>query len=133
MMLLIVLAVMGMGLLLALAAWLATRGPSDTEIFRRFEALEGFTITERHAHEGTGIAADEARGRVAVIGKGLDKHPPVLLAAKDLTAWRYQAKDQHFEMTVKSRRHAQAFVVSFRKRATADEWLKIFRNIVEER
>lgn len=133
MLLLIVLAVMGVGLVLALVAWLATRGPSEAEIFRRFDALEGFTITERHAHEGTGIAADEARGRVAVIGKGLDKRPPVLLAARDLTAWRYQAKDQHFEMTLKTRRFPQPLVVSFRKRATADEWLKIFRNIVEER
>lgn len=133
MLLLIVLTVMGVGLVLALVAWLATRGPSEHEIFRRFDALEGFTITERHAYEGSGIAADEARGRVAVIGKGLEKHPPVLLAAKDLVAWRYQAKDQCFEMTVKSRRHAQPFLILFRKRATADEWLKIFRNIVEER
>ncbi|MDZ5647426.1 hypothetical protein [Nitrospirillum sp. BR 11828] len=127
------LTIMGVGLVLALVAWLATRGPSEGEIFRRFDALDGFTITERHAHDGTGIAADEARGLVAVVGKGLGGRPPVLLAAKDLTAWRYQAKDQHFEMTLRARRLSQPLVVSFRKRATADEWLKIFRNIVEGR
>ncbi|MDE1147329.1 MAG: hypothetical protein PW843_12025 [Azospirillaceae bacterium] len=133
MMLLIVLAIVAVAAGLVTALWLATRSPSETEIFRRFDALDGFTVTERHAHDGTGIAADETLGYVAVIGRGASARPPVLLGRRDLAAWRYQAKDTHFELALTSRRHPQPFVVSFRKRATADEWLKIFRNIVEER
>lgn len=106
------------------------KGPSEEEIFRRFAALSGFTVTERHAHDGSGLAADETRGRVAVQVPGRDTL--VLLSARDLAAWTYVRKDQVFEMTLKSRRHPEPFRISFRKSATADEWLKIFRQMVEE-
>jgi len=109
---------------------LKSGGPSDDEIFRRFDALTGFTITERHAHDGSGLAADEMRGLIAVQGKGREKL--ALLGPRDLVSWKYVRKDDVFEMTLKSRRHADPFLITFRRSATADEWLKIFKKVVEE-
>lgn len=108
----------------------ADKGPSETEIFNRFDDLNGFTITERHAHDGTGLAADEVRGMIAVQGKGRPKL--AVLGPRDLATWTYVPKDGIYEMTLKSRRHAEPFLITFRKSATADEWLKIFKKVIEE-
>lgn len=120
------------GLVLGGAVWLLTRKPgwSETDMFRKFDAIPGFTITERHSHEGSGLAADETRGRVAVVPKGETRI--IMLGARDLGSWRYQPKDGLFELSLKSRRHPDPFIITFRKSATADEWLKIFKKIVEE-
>ncbi|MFM2042845.1 MAG: hypothetical protein RLY86_1421 [Pseudomonadota bacterium] len=120
--------VLGLGALAVFA--FGDKGPSEEEIFRRFDRLNGFTITERHAHEGTGLAADETRGVIAVLGKGREKI--ALLGPRDLAAWKYQPKDGAYEMTLKSYRHGEPFTITFRKSATADEWLKIFRKVIED-
>ncbi|HYE48639.1 MAG TPA: hypothetical protein VEB20_03540 [Azospirillaceae bacterium] len=116
-------------LLLGGLLWLAAsrKGLSEEEMFRRFDAIQGFTITERHHHKASGLAADETRGVVAVVGK--ESETVVLLGPRDLTGWRYVPKDGHFEMSIKSRRHREPFIVTFRKSATADEWLKIFKKL----
>ncbi|MFC7334105.1 hypothetical protein [Rhodocista pekingensis] len=121
------------GLVLAGALWLLSQPsqPSDDDILARFDAIDGFTVTERHAHDGSGLAADETCGRIAVLGKG--RPQMVLLGPRDLAAWHYLPKDGAFEMELTSRRHPQPFVVSFRRSATADEWIRILKKTAEGR
>lgn len=120
-------------LVLAGALWLLSQPskPTDDDILSRFDVIEGFTVTERHAHDGSGLAADETCGRIAVLGKGWEQI--VLLGPLDLAAWRYLPKDGAFEMELKSRRHPQPFVVTFRRSATADEWIRILKKTAEGR
>jgi hypothetical protein len=122
-----IVAAAGLGLALYVAA--SRKGLSEEEMFRRFDGLTGFTVTERHHHKASGLAADEQRGLIAVVSKETEK--VCLLGPRDLTGWRYVPKDGHFEMTLRSRRHKEPLIVTFRKSATADEWLKIFKNLAE--
>lgn len=116
----------GVVLLVGVAAWfmLRDKGPSDEYIKSRLESVGGFKVTEIHAHNGTGLAADETAGRVLILGK--DRPQMALLHIKDLVAWFYIPREEEYEMEIQSRRHKEAFFVRFQKRSEADLWIKIF-------
>jgi hypothetical protein len=121
-------AVLGVGLVVLLLGM--DQKPTDQDILDRFTRVRGFTITERHAHEGTGLAADETTHRLLIAGAG--RKELALVSGRDLTLWSYAPQDKVFRLAISTRRHAQPFHVTFRKAGTADLWLKILKNIKEE-
>lgn len=116
----------GVVLLVAVTAWflLRDKGPSDELIKSGLEDVPGFTVTEIHAHNGTGLAADETTGRVLIHGK--DRPQIALVHIRDMVAWFYIPRDEEYEMEIQSRRHKDAFFIRFKSRSQADLWIKIF-------
>jgi hypothetical protein len=117
-----------------LLAWFLSQwrfGPGDDAVKARFEKVPNFRITEAHAHEGTGMAADEAANRLLILAK--DRPQLVLCSIKDLVGWHYLPKGDGFEMEIRTRRHKEPLLVSFGSRSQADLWIKILTLMAKRR